>query len=354
MSDFASQLGKVLKSYSKDDFYEDLHSKFIDRLQIISDKNVVNFSIFIKLFPALVKAYPIITGLVTAWLFKVSQPKAAAAFGVMNAIIYILLAAVEIWMPKDISEITSMSREYNREKAIRILGSQIVFFLSLQNISYDDDEDRIKKLSNHIDSQLTEAIKSQLENVKQLTTPGHHNKDVNLSAVEVNNIPQDIYDNLEPLGENISEACKFIFGPAEYSVKVYLKTKHIISEMDNTEVQMLTSFIKYPYKRARNKISGGRSWINCKGAKASVWSCVNDGEDVICNQDEVKRTSPKQETYPSIAYIRLPQGIGVLTIESSSRKTFADKNVFNDEIKRTLMITTDVFTRQALSNLNII
>ena len=166
--------------------------------------------------------------------------------------------------------------------------------------------------------------------------------------MEVQQLPQSLYDKLNPVAKRVGEACSVIFGPAKYSVKIYLQTKHKVTiANEESEVEMLTSLVKYPY--FEKGTSGGRSWINSRKNKATVWECIlNSGkEGIICKKNEP--TGKSKEVYPSIAYFKLPEGIGVLTIVSSEESTFCNSKNIGEDVKTTLMIATNTLTREALS-----
>lgn len=313
-----------------------------------------NYDTYATALSIVVKLTPIAGGTIATYLYRDESTKYIAfTIAACTLIMYITLLVIEGFLPKDLASLEINARSIAMENALNILACQVTLYSGIQRISNENNGVLIGKLSNKIDQQLTEAIQSKWNKLKDVTNPNRDNPDYWDTEVNVKNIPNEIYEKLTPIAEMIHEACTFVFGPAKYTVKIYLRTQHSIQVgIDLRNIEMLTSLVKYPRPVNSPNLSGGRSWVLCKGENSLVWDClINYNSKVMCKKDEPKRRFDENQKYASIVFIKLPEGIGVLTIESSEESTFSSVTDVTEDVRQTLMIVTNALVREALNDI---
>jgi hypothetical protein len=349
MPEFLNEVRKIIKIYSvttgiaEDDSGGILNKYREYVISLIIGVDPSSSETFNKLFSGCVKLFPFIAGIIVTILYQMKHMNTGFGLAAIFAAIYMVMIYLETKLPKDAAAWKNRAQSLEMERAMHILAAQVNFYAKLDTITHDDDQTRIDKLSAVIDNQITTAINANSK-VKALAGSDRHNQNLSDTEVIVNDIPVKLHEMFSSVAENICDACNVFFGSAKYSVKIYLRTKHTVN---SKSVQMLTSIVKFPRKANPSNTSGGRSFLLCKGKIATVWSCFNDEEGIICKKNEPKNTTP-ETYYPSIVYIKLPQGIGVLTIVSSKETTFAENSNVTEDIKQTLMTATNTLCRVAL------
>ena len=100
-------------------------------------------------------------------------------------------------------------------------------------------------------------------------------------------------------------------------MKIYLLTEHPVGRK---QLRMLTAVARYPQKNGKAGTPySGKSWIQCRGKLGFVWDCYEQSSVLVFKGAP---SSHANETYQSIAYIPLPEGLGVITIEAAEQGAF--------------------------------
>lgn len=350
---FKQSLDKTLKTYQeKTKIEENILQDYLSQIENFIFKvseTQQNLDRFSKLFSAFVKITPIVGTITSTILINSPDPDkpVIVTILILTVSLAVILNLLELKFPKDIEIWKTRSTNLEMMKSLRIMASQIALYSSIMKVSHDENKQRIQKLSEFLKERLTDSIKNNWNVLVNIVDLSKRNDDFNKTEVFVTGIKESIYEKLTPVAEIICEVCGNIFGLAKYTVKIYLKTEDIYIE--DTKVEMLTSLVKYPFDKNHNKKSSGRSWVNCRGGKSFVWECLLDKE-ILCFKNLPKHHD-QDEFYPSIVFIRLPEGIGVLTIESSNENTFAEKKNISEDVKTTLMIATNALIKEALDDL---
>jgi hypothetical protein len=353
MLDFAKQHKRILSEYS--DYAKislDLNNGYSARLKgllwrIVKDPK--NWDRYSKMFSIFVKAFPIITGIISSAMLNWYGKEIGLIIALLFGVIYIALAWLELYVPKDLAMYQEQARLLETERLVSLSAMQINFYSYLYNIvDTEDNEEQIQKLSKILDVQITAAISAKLPILIPLLE-NKRNSVFRNSEVIVSDVPKALHQKLVHIAEKICFSCTTFFGPGNYIVKIYYRTKHVVQTgSKSVNAEMLTSLIKYPRTSKPNSTNGGRSFLYCMGDRATVWDCANGRNRAITKSNEPKGDEGATSTYASMAYIRLPEGIGVLTIESTDTSTFNESNSIPQSVWDTLSMTTNILTRNAL------
>lgn len=256
--------------------------------------------------------------------------------------IYLLLLLFKSLLPKDEKANILEAKVFKMENVAHRLSAQVSLYNSIQEITHDDDEDIISRFTKEVSDGVNDLAKEDKLRIVKVCSSKHNCADFKETQVTINmdKVPQKVLDELSFVAERVNEACSIIFGKGGFESKIYIRSRHDIdSEGKAIEAELLTAMARFPQSKSSKF---GKSWVNSsRGEKARVWDCINTEKKTFVMQNEGKGGG--SGVHPSILYLALPAGIGVLTISSDRIDTFIDSNGtlgISDDLEQTLMNAT--------------
>lgn len=201
------------------------------------------------------------------------------------------------------------------------LATQLTLLNKTTNYGYDDDENKIAKISSRVkdfdtmDTEVKDVImkcsqKNYRVSESRATSVILKKDDIDLTVEEV--------VALNKITQEICEIAQILFGGKGYTSKLYLRAvKNIetnINMLEQTEI--LVAFSRFPAKE-----DFGTSWIKSRGKVSKVWDCIEKGESSVYSFEG------ENLYYKSILSVCLPGQIGVLNIQSENEENFKDKDI---------------------------
>lgn len=218
------------------------------------------------------------------------------------------------------------------------LAAEVALFDLLGNPSVKDDEAFIKGVSRHLPplSDLSERDTSIIKSCLDVAKVFDSSRETNITFKELN-LHEKQEQALFDATRRIVDLCSYLFAGKDFTAKLYLRG---ITEFQGKNIEILTSFAKYPADTSRSKGRYGSSWIKARGNPSQVWNCLENGKEIH------QQGNTFGSYYNSMLLICLPGRVGVLAITSRSDAAF--KNKYDKWLIKSLAIAMRTLTAEAL------
>lgn len=276
--------------------------------------------------------------LVSQLLSHVQGQPAKTLLWVVFISAWILLLLLNLFFPKDVAEYALRAEMIRARWVINRLAGQLALHNFIQNICSEDDEATIAEVSRALDEPAAAALSARQEAIIRILS----NRSDSWGDTEISfansSLGGTLNARLADIAESVSNACCQIFGSSHFTVKIYLKTSHVLPvDGKMYKVELLTAVARYPRKRRVAVGAQGTSWMNCRGSRADVWHCLEEGRPKVYQR---VKSAKANKTYPAIACVPLSDGLGVVTIESDDPHIFSHDHKIAD-IEREISVSEE-------------
>ena len=241
-------------------------------------------------------------------------------------------------IPKDIDSFYIEAAKLRLINLCERLAAEVALFDLIYDSGYEDNFETIKSVSKYLPdlSTLDENSRKVLRNCINETKVFEDARETNIRIPNLN-IEKETISLLHESTKKIVELCQYLFAGHDFSAKIYLRA---LAEFEEKNVEILTSFSKYPIGMTNSQNLFGTSWVKARGNPSIIWKCLESGKT-----QHIKREN-LGSYYNSTLTMCLPGRIGVLALASKNLNAFEKKH--DEWVEKSLIIATQVLVHRSL------
>ncbi len=255
-------------------------------------------------------------------------------------IILIIIVRITIKLiPKDIDTYYIEAAKLRLINLCERLAAEVALFDLIYDSDYEDNYEVIQAISSYLPdlNTLDEQSKQILKNCINETKVFENSRETNIRIPKLN-LDEEIIKLLHESTHKIVDLCRYLFAGHDFTAKIYLRT---LTQFEEKDVEILTSFSKYPVDMMSSKNIFGTSWVKARGNPSIIWKCLESGKTQHVKKENMGRY------YDSTLTMCLPGRIGVLALASRNINAFESK--YDEWVEKSLIIATQVLVHKSLA-----